>query len=223
MKPIQMNAEMTKAVLGEYKTQTRRIAKINDVEPYFVKDYTEEIIKKHSRYQKHDILWVREPVKVVDYIESNITMKVKYVDGETAIMDIPERFLNEDGYIKTSWIKNMQGIPSGCIKEMARIFLKITDVRVEKLQDTTIKDMLREGIELKNTDTLIEENMIFNLSRTSSFEHLTTVEIAIKNSFIELWNKTLPRGCKWNDNPYIFVCEFERVNRDGTPYKREAY
>jgi hypothetical protein len=32
------------------------------------------------------------------------------------------------------WIQRCQGVPNGCIKEMARIFLKVTNVRVEKLQ-----------------------------------------------------------------------------------------
>ena len=32
-------------------------------------------------------------------------------------------------------------IPSGSIKEMARIFLKVTNVRVERLQDITFDDI----------------------------------------------------------------------------------
>ena len=216
MKLIQMNVEMTKAVLGEYKTQTRRIAKVYDVEPYFIKDNTEEVIKKHSKYQKGDILWVREPAKVIDYVESNITMKVEYVDGETTIMDIPERFLDEDGYIKTSWIKNMQGIPNGCIKEMARIFLKITDVRVEKIQDISLGDILKEGC---NTDT--SKDLFTRNINIKAIYSAYPLEKEVFSWWVELWNKTASKGYKWNDNPYVFVYEFERVNRDGTPYKRE--
>jgi hypothetical protein len=37
-----------------------------------------------------------------------------------------------------------------------------------------------------------------------------------KNSeewWINLWNSTAPKGYKWEDNPYVFVYEFERVKK----------
>ena len=33
----------------------------------------------------------------------------------------------------------------------------------------------------------------------------------IKDWWISLWNSTAPKGYKWEDNPYVFVYEFERV------------
>jgi len=218
MKNILMNKEMTKAILDGRKTQTRRVGITASgkyiIDDNLIKSYklANQDILKCGKYQKGDVVWVREPAKVVDYVESNITMKVEYVDGEATTKDIPERFLNEDGYIKASWIKNMQGVPNGCIKEMARIFLKITDVSVKRLQDITIGNIINEGIKIKNTKELIEENML-NLSKTASSNNLKAVENAIKNSFIELWNKTAPKGYKWEDNPYVFVYEFERIEK----------
>jgi len=215
MKNILFNTEMTKAILDGKKTQTRRVAKVYDVDPYYVKDNIDEVIKKHSKYQKGDILWVREPAKVIDYIESNITMKVEYVDGETKIIDIPERFLDENGYIKASWIKNMKGIPNGCIKEMARIFLKITDVRVERLQDITYQDILYEGKNDPYADVYgtgwLENKATLISPQDSEFKQISDWIIMW---WINLWNKTSPRSYKWDDNPYVFVYEFERVNND---------
>jgi hypothetical protein len=118
----------------------------------------------------------------------------------------PEKIgLESGGYIEASWIKNMQGIPNGCIKEMARIFLKITDVRVERLQDIGYDKISLEGFDVayKDCSGLSYEERRFDW-------------------WIDLWNKTAQKGYKWNNNPYVFVYEFERVNIDGTPYKRKA-
>jgi len=39
-----------------------------------------------------------------------------------------------------------------------------------------------------------------------------TKEQAQKNDFIELWNKTAPKGYKWEDNPFVFVYEWEYIH-----------
>jgi len=90
---------------------------------------------------------------------------------------------------------NCQGIPYGCIKTMARIFLKITDVRVEKLQDISIDDICRDAGLIKN-----------------DYKRLFAYPNHIGNKWIKLWNKTAQKGYKWEDNPDVFVYDFERVN-----------
>ena len=70
---------------------------------------------------------------------------------------------------------------------MARIFLKVTNVRVERLQDITFDDIEKYGIK-------------FNL------------KINGKNKFKILWNSTAKDGYKWEDNPYVFVYEFEKIH-----------
>ena len=71
---------------------------------------------------------------------------------------------------------------------MARIFLKVTNVRVERLQDITFDDIEKYGIK-------------FNL------------KINGKNKFKILWNSTAKDGYKYLDNPYIFVYTFEVINK----------
>ena len=52
---------------------------------------------------------------------------------------------------------------------------------------------------------------MINLSQTSSSNNLTTVEIAIKNSFIEIWNSVSPDNSKWEQNPFVTVYSFKKV------------
>ncbi len=198
MNNILMNSEMTRAILDGRKTQTRRVAKVQDVEPFFVKDNINEIIKKHSKYQKDEVIWVREPVKILDFEITDSDRLMNMIDFEYSAdgakyrREIPRRFRKDNNYPK--WIKECKKIPNGCIKEMARIFLKITDVRVERLQDINLTSIDKECIKIKHTD----ENEPFD-------------------RFKILWNKTVHKGCKWDDNPYVFVYEFERV--DGNSYE----
>ena len=213
MKNILMNKEMTKAILDGRKTQTRRVGITASgkyiIDDNLIKSYklANQDILKCGKYQKGDVVWVREPAKVVDYVESNITMKVEYVDGEATTKDIPERFLNEDGYIKASWIKNMQGVPNGCIKEMARIFLKIIDVRVEKLQSISVDSIKSEGCNLHHLDCtcMYSDEACYKCFRSDDSDYF--------DEWIELWDKTAPKGYKWEDNPYVFVYEFERIEK----------
>lgn len=74
-------------------------------------------------------------------------------------------------------------------KKYARIFLKIINVRVEKLQDITRKDVLSEGIREHAVNQFHPHTCLFET----------------------LWNSTAKDGYKWEDNPYVFVYEFEKV------------
>ncbi len=203
MQNILMNVEMTKAILDGRKVQTRRVLKDSRIEDIYINEngkkvvliwgsenYLSKYIEVNSKYQVGETIWVREPAKVVEADEINGTFTYEYLaDLQWSRDDIPERFEN------ARWIWNKQGIPNGCIKEMARIFLKITDVRVERLQDISSHDIFAEGIPAKNSCSLQEASA------------------DAKEKWIKLWNSTAPNGYKWEDNPYVFVYEFGRVER----------
>lgn len=76
-------------------------------------------------------------------------------------------------------------------KEAARIWLKVTDVRVERLQDMGVLDCQREGID-------ISQNAIFK-------------------RFSILWDSTVKEKdiyrYGWKSNPWVWVIEFERCER----------
>ena len=85
--------------------------------------------------------------------------------------------------------------PSCMPKEAARIFLRIKDVRVERLQEITPDQICGEGVEVEYPHILNGEEKIC--------------------AFQQLWNSTI-RGSDiarygWNANPWVFVYEFELV------------
>jgi hypothetical protein len=83
-------------------------------------------------------------------------------------------------------------------KEATRIFLRVTDVRVERLQDMCIADCVHEGV----------------------YTGISWM-VDAKPNFIKLWDSTVKKSdldkYGWNANHYVWVIEFERIS------KEEAY
>ena len=88
-------------------------------------------------------------------------------------------------------------------KEAARLFLKVTNVRVERLQDMLIKA----------PHTTIFENIANEGVPVQKLEN-GKLKIDI-NDFIVLWNSTIKKAdldkYGWEANPWVWVIEFERV------------
>lgn len=80
-------------------------------------------------------------------------------------------------------------------KEAARIFLRVTDVRVERLQDINTGGIRNEGL-------------------TSMAVHAGDMEIA-QAEFALLWDTTVKESeledYGWAANPWVWVIEFERL------------
>ena len=85
-------------------------------------------------------------------------------------------------------------------KEAARIFLRVIDVRVERLQDIDDDGAKAEGANYRNGKNIGWEEKI----RRSAIER-----------FKEIWNSTIPKKqldeYGWDANPWVWVIEFERM------------
>ena len=81
-------------------------------------------------------------------------------------------------------------------KEAARIFLKVTDVKAERLQDISVIDIVREGVTLPN----YAEEAIKVVKYPDPFE-----------IFAELWQSINGKG-SWEKNPWVWVYSFEKLN-----------
>lgn len=84
-------------------------------------------------------------------------------------------------------------------KEAARIWLKITYVRVERLQEISAESALAEGADKYiHTNGGLDENMTIT-------------------SFIGIWNSTIKKSdidrYGWDANPWVWVIEFERCEK----------
>ena len=209
MNNILMNTEMTKAILDCHKVQTRRVipymGKLVPKIDFGYKDRVKVMFDDseqyfYSKYRIGETIRVREPVKIEAFETSQGKFDIRYMaDGKKVSFDMPKEHLGK------SWTKKVCKVPNGCIKEMARIFLKITNVRAERLQDISEDDCVDEGIEI--------EEVSGEWFRDYLKPYLNYDVNNVTESFESLWDSTAPKGYKWEDNPYVFVYEFERVGK----------
>ena len=87
-------------------------------------------------------------------------------------------------------------------KEAARIWLEVTDIRVERIQDISENDAQEEGCPGKLLKELIPDSIEINRYSLTPSEQ-----------FIELWDKINKlRGYGWDKNPWVWVISFKRLN-----------
>lgn len=150
-------------------------------------------------YQPGDILYVRESVfqGVGHYLDvSGETVSVLTNDFEYYADGLHEKDHWKDKYERT-WMHRRPSIHMP--KEAARIWLKVKDVRVERLQDITAEDALSEG--------------------TERYIHLdgSLDEQGTLTSFIGIWNSTIKKSdldrYGWDASPWVWVIEFERCEK----------
>ncbi len=207
MTPILFNADMTKAILDDKKTQTRRaISKFydNDKKPCSMPDKDCSFMAK-AKYKAGDILWIREPVEIVGFSHTRVSdsneFTVRYkADGVCKSFPITEDIAGK------SWLKMNTGIPNGCLKVMARTFIEITEVWIEELQDISYDDCLMEGFLSKQ---LHPETIFPTVLKDVKIIDSSSI---MKDWFVNLWNKTAKDGYKWEDKPYVFVYGFKKID-----------
>lgn len=184
IKPILFNTEMVRAILDGRKTCTRRVLKQPfEVHPngYITKPRGNERLCQYiSPYQSGDVLYVRETWCKGSYGNE----KEKYY------------YKADDNNFFCTWHPSIH-MP----KEAARIWLKVTDVRVERLQDITGHGVLKEGL-----NSHVHPNAsYFDMNQLEMFENL--------------WNSTINKSdlerYGWDANPYVWVIEFERCEKPG--------
>ena len=190
IKPILFNTEMVRAILDGRKSCTRRLVKPEpqgyfevSEEPLYIYDTDGNQGKITPPYQPSDILYVRESY-------SELTFGYVYkADGEN---------IDHLGNV-IKWHPSIH-MP----KEAARIWLKVTDVRVERLQEITVDDCHREGINIETSAVTDGET----LNRNHDFS-LEKFEI--------LWDSTVKKSdidrYSWDANPYVWVISFERCEK----------
>lgn len=184
-KPILFSTPMVQAILDGRKTQTRRVIKIDDAPENWGKSTAGTFIirtspydAKLSRYASGDILWVRETWAPCATIDSWIDGKNLYVyKADYAEKGVPWK-----------WRPSIF-MP----REAARIFLKVTNVRVERVQEILCGDMKREGC---IPDTVVG----------GQYQQWQ------RDYWIPLWDSVnKKRGYGWDSNPWVFVYTFERT------------
>lgn len=82
-------------------------------------------------------------------------------------------------------------------------YIKITDVRVERLQEISDDDCLKEGIVKMLTNAEYYTYSFFDEKKSVWIDHSTPRE-----AFADLINRTCGKGT-WEENPFVWVYEFK--------------
>lgn len=223
-KPILFNAEMVRAILQGRKTVTRRVVRQKydntvleiktdkygtrlieieqDVEGVTFGKYENGhtwrkirgYIEPKPPYRKGDILYVRETWKsaTTGYAGCVTDTYLYRADGE----ETPEGYLAEPG-----WHPSIH-MP----KRAARIWLRVTDVHAEHLQDMTNEDAIKEGIKEVPCDV----GPVYTDYMLCPQRQPPVVE------FAELWDSTIsPKDIGrygFDADPWVWVVEFEKLD-----------
>ncbi|MCI9085742.1 MAG: hypothetical protein HFE51_04885, partial [Clostridia bacterium] len=98
-------------------------------------------------------------------------------------------------------------------KEAARIFLRVTDVRVERLQDIITGDY-KTPLNI-NAEGLYEPCCRCTHVNGDCKDFISQNNCRLLNEFKDLWDSTIKKTdlyhYGWNANPWVWVIEFERL------------
>jgi hypothetical protein len=224
---------MVQAILEGRKTQTRRtkgldfinlfpnhyelngigMKNVRSIERMEFKSFyilknkmSEQIVNVDFPYEIDDIIWVRENFYTQENFNHWSIAQIFHCKVEIFYTaDIPyyniKRPLNRG--------KNRPSIHMP--KEAARIFLKVTNIRFEQLNDITEADSIAEGV---------YENPLFghNCYLCGKKGHVGTPNCedgffhTAKDSFFSLW-ESINGKQSLESNPWVWVIEFERVEK----------
>lgn len=202
MKPILFNTDMVLAILAGRKTQTRRVIK---------------------HWVPNDAIWGYD-VFTAGRERGEIACRGTYEDGYGEKFFIPPFQVGDLLYVRETWARfrgwcwgpvyvykagyDPKQLPPVYItkwhwhpsihmpKEAARIFLRVTGLRAERLQDITNVDAVREGC-----------NPIWHRNESGA----TVYEGTPIDSFRQVWDRTTTKY-DWSVNPWVWVIDFERVS-----------
>lgn len=202
IKPILFNTEMVRAILDGIKGSTRRIVK---------------------GFIPNDAVWGYTAFTPKGYISCRGTFADGYGEKFFKLPCEPGNIL----YVREAWKKAPNGYyyyedwqkndiadvtkwkPSiHTPKEAARIWLKVIDVKVERLQEITDEQAKREGIQYDECPTG------FTWKQETDMHNCYTTPIGAIQA---LWNSTIKKSdidrYGWNANPWVWVIEFERCEK----------
>lgn len=215
-KPILFSTPMVQAILKGRKTMTRRVIKLPNWAKPIGLEYlgsgklgaagkrTDQLSIIFSKYMPGTILWVRE-TWCHDTFMTCVGGTTEAPWYENIPIDYKFRYYADDP--EYAYQHDQRWKPSIHMpRKAARIFLKVIDVRAERLQSITAEDCIAEGITLEWSENMPKP----------SYHSLAYSEKVVKPAFVkafrELWDSlNEKRGFGWEKNPFVWVYEFERV------------
>jgi hypothetical protein len=225
-KPISFNTQMVEAILDNRKSVTRRVVKpkykddesgfqvVTKTDGEFVR--VEKVDENGSSiFNDLTVRYVNQPYKVGEVYYVRETWRIGYLNDDTKEMTIIFKAIqsgcdietkkckfSDERYDKFRKFAKKKGWQSPYFmpKEAARIFIEMTKIWVEKLQEIDDEGAKAEGANFVNGYNVgWEEKM--NRSVIQRYE--------------DIWNNTIPKKdisiYGWNANPHVWANEFKRL------------
>lgn len=208
-RPILFSAPMIQAILAGSKTQTRRVIKPPIDPSPFSSDAAigivrwrgmictvEEVANKCRYGALGDRIWVKEGVRITG--RSTNGFRCNYVTSPSAEGDYMGRFFR--------WEEFPHKVPQegktfgrAMPKVLARIWLEITSVRVERLNDISEADAIAEGI----PDSGVSAKLV-----STPIGLMAIGKKPCRAAYELLWESINDAG-SWALNPWVFVINFK--------------
>lgn len=196
MKKIMFNDRygLTEAVLSGRKTQTRRIIKFSPIDANYVYDkgwsiggyVASEITNHYSRYKVGEIIAVAQ-----SYKDAGVN-SIPCEDDEFGCYGFPTE--QTHGWTNKMFVRT----------DLMPHRIRITNVRVERLQDISDEDCFREGIEWDH------KAQRFYVRYDSKKHSRMWFANSPRETYSALIDSISGKGT-WQSNPYVFVYDFELV------------
>jgi hypothetical protein len=225
MNGILFKPEMTKAIIEGRKTQTRRLSGLKEINNcpdmwkflskslafnyHFQHRHFEdkgEIVKVKPRYHLNEIVYIKEAHYAYGfwnykdlvsgktewsfyYYQQTPSYPVYFNDSKPKDLSVFKGHSTKCGWYLRS--------PLFLESKFARYFIQITDIKVQRLQEITEEEAIKEGSQFT---THIDNKHV---------QAAWNERQAYKN----IWD-SINKEYQWKDNPYVWVYSFQLVNKE---------
>jgi hypothetical protein len=206
-RPISFKAPMVRALLSGSKSQTRRTLKPQPVEPALVAgDWLDMHRERHAAsdagersitpYAVGDVLWVREALQC-DLMENFLTGE-RDTNAAVAYYAADDTEVVDRAGFNLAWVWKRGALPAMFMpRAYSRITLKVTGVKVERLQDISEADAIAEGV-------------ASSAGRDGRDGPEGLIGPGARAAFSGLWVRINGPG-SWEANPWVVAISFERI------------
>lgn len=205
---ILMQAHSVQGILGDWKSVTRRVIKSRERTTQI-----QDAAHSCPYGQPGDRLYVKETwgVTVSEKGDFDVVYRADFPGGERqSWRDYEERYEHlwrglygadgrplENPFSETNELRWRS--PLFMPRAFSRLTLEICSVRVERLQDITAEDCLKEGVPI---------------CCSPDGEKLYTQSGVLRSQFAALWDSINGKTFPWQSNPFVWRLEFRRLEAD---------
>lgn len=233
IKPILFNTDMVRGLLNGTKTVTRRVVK-----PKYSNTHLEMRTDKCGTR----LIEIENEIPGVTRVKNpdgTITLKIRAFIERT-----PPYRIGDILYVRETWVRSMAGtylyratdtpliLDGWCPsihmpREAARIFLRVTDIKVQRVQDITDEEAQKEGVKgwMVATDRDWDKNPNFVIAFRHVWNNCYSKPQSVKTKGVITHYESYPwediqetrtyRGKPWYviGNPWVWIIEFERCEK----------